>query len=135
MEEKKHRGLAIGALQEKIGEKAESAASSGKELAGHAVEALQEKIGDKAENAIGNVMENTRFEAPELLIRPGQGVSQQLPEMEGRLPIPLFLEPLIHRRRGDGPPGGIQIAGRWPSAFHHRFPIDAGRFFEGCPLF
>ena len=84
MEEKKHRGLAIGALQEKIGEKAESAASSGKELAGHAVEALQEKIGDKAENAIGNVMENTRFEAPELLIRPGQGVSQQLPEMELR---------------------------------------------------
>ena len=84
MEEKKHRGLAIGALQEKIGEKAESAASSGKELAGHAFEALQEKIGDKAENAIGNVMENTRFEAPELLIRPGQGVSQQLPEMELR---------------------------------------------------
>ena len=84
MEEKKHRGLAIGALQEKIGEKAESAASSGKELAGHAVEALQEKIGDKAENAIGNVMENTRFEAPELLIRPGQGVSQQLPDMELR---------------------------------------------------
>ena len=65
-------------------EQAESAASSGKELAGHAVEALQEKIGDKAENAIGNVMENTRFEAPELLIRPGQGVSQQLPEMELR---------------------------------------------------
>ena len=84
MEEKKHRGLTIGALQEKIGEKAESAASSGKELAGHAVEALQEKIGDKAENAIGNVMENTRFEAPELLIRPGQGVSQQLPDMELR---------------------------------------------------
>ena len=84
MEEKKHRGLAIGALQEKIGEKAESAASSGKELAGHAVEALQAKIGDTAENAIGNVMENTRFEAPELLIRPGQGVSQQLPEMELR---------------------------------------------------
>ena len=84
MEEKKHRGRAIGVLQEKIGEKAESAASSGKELAGHAVEALQEKIGDKAENAIGNVMENTRFEAPELLIRPGQGVSQQLPDMELR---------------------------------------------------
>ena len=84
MEEKKHRGLAIGALQEKIGEKAESAASSGKELAGHAVEALQEKIGDKAENAIGNVMENTRFEAPELLICPGQGGSQQLPGMELR---------------------------------------------------
>ena len=83
-EEKKNRRRAIGALQEKIGERAESAASSGKELAGHAVEALQERIGDRAENAIGNVMENTHFEAPELLVHPGQGAAEPVPEMELR---------------------------------------------------
>ena len=83
-EEKKNRRRAIGALQEKIGERAESAASSGKELAGHAVEALQESIGDRAENAIGNVMENTHFEAPELLVHPGQGAAEPVPEMELR---------------------------------------------------
>ncbi len=83
-EEKKNRRRAIGALQEKIGERAESAASSGKELAGHAVETLQERIGDRAENAIGNVMENTHFEAPELRVRPGQGAGEPVPEMELR---------------------------------------------------
>ena len=83
-EEKKNRRRAIGALQEKFGERAESAASSGKELAGHAVETLQERIGDRAENAIGNVMENTHFEAPELRVRPGQGAGEPVPEMELR---------------------------------------------------
>ncbi len=83
-EQKKNRRRAIGALQEKIGERAESAASSGKELAGHAVETLQERIGDRAENAIGNVMENIHFEAPELLVRPGQGAGEPVPEMELR---------------------------------------------------
>ena len=83
-EEKKNRRRAIGALQEKIGERAESAASSGKELAGHAVEALQERIGDRAANAIGNVMETAHFEAPELLVHPGQGAAEPVPEMELR---------------------------------------------------
>ena len=83
-EEKKQHGRAIGAGQETIGEKAEGAAGGGKHLAGHALENLQEMIGDRAENVIGNVMENARFEAPELRVRPGQGASQQVPEMETR---------------------------------------------------
>ena len=82
MEEKKHRGRAIGATQKTIGEKPDSAAGAGKQLAGHALENLQEKIGDRAENVIGNVMENTRFEAPELRVRPGQDASHQVPGME-----------------------------------------------------
>ena len=81
-EEKKQHGRAIGAGQEAIEEKAEGAAEGGKHLAGHALENLQEIIGDRAENVIGNVMENARFEAPELQVRPGQGASQQVPEME-----------------------------------------------------
>ena len=83
-EQKTQLGRKIGALQEKIEERAGTAASSGKELAGHAVETLQEKLGDRAENMIGNVMENARFEAPELIVRPGQQARQQLPEMEAR---------------------------------------------------
>ena len=85
MEEKKHRGRANGAIQKTIEEKPDSAAGAGKQLAGHAghaLENLQEKIGDRAENVIGNVMENTRFEAPELRVRPGQDASHQVPGME-----------------------------------------------------
>ena len=82
MEEKKHRGRAIGARQNNIGEKPDSTVGGGKQLAGHALENLQEKIGDRAENVIGNVMENTRFEAPELRVRPGQDASHQIPGME-----------------------------------------------------
>ncbi len=81
-EQKKNRGRAARVLQEKIGERAETAVSSGKELAGHAVETLQERIGDRAESAIGTVMENAHFEAPELLVRPGHGLLHQVPEME-----------------------------------------------------
>jgi len=39
--------------------------------AGLAIEALQERIGDRAEQAIGNMIEKTPLEVPELLVRPG----------------------------------------------------------------
>ena len=82
MGEIKQHGRMIGARQNNIGEKPDSTVGGGKQLAGHALENLQEKIGDRAENVIGNVMENTRFEAPELRVRPGQDASHQIPGME-----------------------------------------------------
>ena len=38
--------------------------------ASQAFEALQERIGDRAEQAIGNMIEKTPLEVPELVVRP-----------------------------------------------------------------
>ena len=67
----------IEALQEKLGEHPIEALQE--KLGDHPIEALQEKVGDRAEQAIGNLIEKTPLEVPELQIRPGlsQGIAGQ----------------------------------------------------------
>ena len=61
----------IESLQERIGDHAEQA-----------IESLQERIGDHAEQAIGSVIEHSRLEVPELLVKPGFGPGAERPDME-----------------------------------------------------
>ena len=61
----------IEALQEKLGD--------------HPIEALQEKVGDRAEQAIGNLIEKTPLEVPELQVVPGPGLSQRQAGQAGQV--------------------------------------------------
>ncbi len=48
------------------------------------IENIEENLGDRAERMIGNVIEGTRLEAPELKVRPGLDSGFEKPEMEPR---------------------------------------------------
>ena len=67
-------GYAFNTLQEKIGDN--PVESLQEKLGDHPIEALQEKVGDRAEQAIGNLIEKTPLEVPELQIRPGLSQGQ-----------------------------------------------------------
>ena len=70
----------IETLQEKLGEHPIEALQE--KLGEHPIEALQERVGDRAEQAIGNLIEKTPLEVPELQVIPGQGLSQGQEEPE-----------------------------------------------------
>ena len=61
----------IEALQEKLGD--------------HPIETLQERVGDRAEQAIGNLIEKTPLEVPELQVVPGPGLSQRQAGQAGQV--------------------------------------------------
>ena len=73
----------IEALREKVGDHPIEALQE--KLGDHPIEALQEKVGDRAEQAIGNLIEKTPLEVPELQVVPGPGLSQRQAGQAGQV--------------------------------------------------
>ena len=100
MEQEKNQSLAehaIETLQEKLGENPVETLQE--KLGEHPIETIQEKIGDSAEQAIGNLIENTPLEAPELQVVPGQGPAQGEQEPE---PYQWYRVPVADGKTADG---------------------------------
>ena len=87
----------IGTLQEKLGESPIETLQE--KLGEHPIETIQEKIGDSAEQAIGNLIENTPLEAPELQVVPGQRPAQGEQEPE---PYQWYRVPVADGKTADG---------------------------------